>query len=210
MSLRYVLLGLLTEQPQTGYEVQKALDASVSYYWQATFQQTYGELRRLEREGLIEGRQVPRGEQALKTIYSVTPKGEAALDRWLDHPSRVAPVRYEFLVRMFQAQRMPRERALARVREHRRSHEERLTTYRMLRARLTEAGVTDTKVPEPLLGRYLTLQFGITYEEQSGAWCDWAIGILETNRVPTRAAAPARAARSRSRPRPARPPSRAR
>lgn len=180
MSLKYAILGLLADQPQTGYEIQKSFAGSVAYFWEAKFQQIYGELRRLEEQGLVEREAAPgRGRQQRK-VYAITPNGERALDAWLDTPSPLVPVRSEFLVKVRSFGRLPRERALARLREHRRQNEERLEAYRAIQARLAESGITDeSEIPAPLLGPYLTLASGIAYEQAILAWCDRAIALVE-------------------------------
>lgn len=180
MSLKFAILGLLSEKPQSGYELQKVFTGSLGYFWQAKFQQIYGELRRLERDGLLQKRNVLQSGRPMKKVYSITPKGEAALNAWLNTPSPLAPVRDEFLVKVFSFARLSAEQGIARLREHRRLHEERLATYRAIESRLQEADwISKSAVVDPLLGRYLTLKRGITYEEDSIAWCDWAIGLLE-------------------------------
>jgi DNA-binding PadR family transcriptional regulator len=180
MSLKYAILGLLADQPRTGYEIQKSFAGSVGYFWEAKFQQIYGELRRLEEHALVKREAVAgRGKQERK-VYAITPKGERALDAWLDTPSPLVPVRSEFLVKVRSFGRLPPERALARLREHRRQNEERLEAYRAIQARLAESGVTgDSEIPAPLLGPYLTLASGIGYEEAVVAWCDRAIALVE-------------------------------
>ncbi len=61
MSLRYALIALLTAQPMTGYEVSKRFGASVGHVWHAPDSQIYPELRKLEKEGLLVGEDVPWG-----------------------------------------------------------------------------------------------------------------------------------------------------
>lgn len=180
MSLKFAILGLLNETSRTGYDLKKTFDGSVGYFWQAKFQQIYGELRRLERDGLVEKEEIPQSGRPTKKVYSITAKGQAALDAWLDTPSSLTAVRDEFLVKVSSVGRLPPERAILRFREHRRLHEERLATYRLIESRLKDAGwVSDSGVADPLLGHYLTLRRGIAYEADSIAWCDWAIGLLE-------------------------------
>ena len=194
MALKFAVLGLLADNPQTGYELQKTLDRSVGHFWQARFQQTYGELRRLEADGLVTRTDVDRGGTR-KKVYAVTPAGAAALDAWLDSASALSPIRDEFLVKVARWDRLPGERALARLRQYRHLHEERLAGYRAIEAHLAETGVTDRAVPEPLLGRYLALRYGITYAEGVLRWCDWAAAMLEA-RARRQAATPARSPRA--------------
>jgi DNA-binding PadR family transcriptional regulator len=199
MALKFAVLGLLADSPQTGYELQKSLDQSVGHFWQARFQQTYGELRRLEADGLVERREVPRGG-GRKKVYAVTRAGEAALDAWLDSPSALSPIRDEFLVKVARWDRLSGERALTRLRQYRHLQEERLAGYRAIEAHLAGAGVTERALPDPILGRYFALRFGIACVERILGWCDWAASMLEARGVPRAATrAPSRGAARSSR-----------
>ena len=55
MSLPHALLTALTEHPGSGSDLAGRFDRSIGYFWQATHQQIYRELARLEAAGWIEG-----------------------------------------------------------------------------------------------------------------------------------------------------------
>ena len=86
MSLRFALLALLTAQPLTGYDLAKAFHGSVGHVWHAPDSQIYPELKRMERETLVEGVAVPWGTRATKTEYHITPAGVDAFRAWMDSP----------------------------------------------------------------------------------------------------------------------------
>ena len=54
MSLRHAVLGLLSLQPSTGYELTQRFDRSLRNAWHASHSQIYPELSKLEAEGLVE------------------------------------------------------------------------------------------------------------------------------------------------------------
>lgn len=93
MSLKHALLALLVARPMTGYELAKQFDKSVTYLWHAPHSQIYPELRRLEEAGLISAAVMPRGSQATKRSYSVTPAGEQELVRWVEDVQEPAEIR---------------------------------------------------------------------------------------------------------------------
>src|SRR5262245_28426929 len=89
ISLRYmdtavtpVILGLLARAPLSGYQIKAIVDRSTRFFWAASYGQIYPELRRLEREGLIVGRDSPNGARA-RRVYSLTDAGRRALVDWL-------------------------------------------------------------------------------------------------------------------------------
>ncbi|WP_178993160.1 PadR family transcriptional regulator [Paenarthrobacter nitroguajacolicus] len=82
MSLRMAVLAILEAKPMTGYELAKFFDHSIAHIWQASHSQIYPELKKLEREGLIEAKQQARGNLATKSVYAVMPAGGDELERW--------------------------------------------------------------------------------------------------------------------------------
>lgn len=97
MSLRHALLGLLSAQPMTGYELARRFDQSAIHVWHARHSQIYPELRRLESEGLVRAESLPRGTLATKRSYSLTAAGQAELEHWVadvEPPARIRDAGY--------------------------------------------------------------------------------------------------------------------
>jgi DNA-binding PadR family transcriptional regulator len=94
MSLRHALLGLLAEQPASGWDLSQRFDEVLGTVWPAGHPQIYGELRKLEDERLIEVEsEGPRRRKA----YRVTDSGLEAVRHWLtavevDHTMRLEPL----------------------------------------------------------------------------------------------------------------------
>jgi PadR family transcriptional regulator, regulatory protein AphA len=84
MSLRYALLALLSVEPMTGYDLSKRFESSVAYVWHAPDSQIYPELRRMERDGLLVGEEVPWGPRSKKTQYRITAEGTASFREWMN------------------------------------------------------------------------------------------------------------------------------
>jgi DNA-binding PadR family transcriptional regulator len=88
------LLGLLAEQPASGWDLSRRFDEILGSVWPAGHPQIYGELRKLEEEGLIEvDSEGPRRRKA----YRVTDAGLEAVRHWLtsvevDHTMRLEPL----------------------------------------------------------------------------------------------------------------------
>src|SRR5258706_2418097 len=84
MSLKYGILGLISEEPLHGYEVKTRFEAMLGGTWEVNIGQVYSTLQRLERDELVEavGERGDRGRLA----YQVTDAGRAELQRWLSEP----------------------------------------------------------------------------------------------------------------------------
>lgn len=112
MALKQGLLGLLNYGEMTGYELAKAFNDSLSFFWQAQTSQIYRELNQLEAEGLLHSRIEVQTGKPDKRVYAITAQGKAELDRWLasDLSTEMMPTRSEVLLRIFfSGSRSPRE-----------------------------------------------------------------------------------------------------
>jgi PadR family transcriptional regulator, regulatory protein AphA len=155
-----VVLGLLAHGPRSGYDIKTVVDRSTRFFWAASYGQIYPELRRLEREGLVEGEQAPRGGRD-RRVYTLTPAGKEALIEWLLGDSVTIELRDESLLRLFFADALPHEQALLLLEGRKRGHEEYLEILRAIDAR---PGADPTFVD-------LVLRWGIDFNEWGAQWC---------------------------------------
>jgi PadR family transcriptional regulator AphA len=87
MSLRHAILGVLSVQPMTGYELSDYFTATARLvYWPAGQAQIYPELRRMEAAALVVAKVARRGKVAEKRIYAITKMGSQELLRWANEP----------------------------------------------------------------------------------------------------------------------------
>ncbi|NMB90261.1 MAG: PadR family transcriptional regulator [Chloroflexi bacterium] len=103
MSVRYAVLGLISQKPRHGYETRVAFEALVGgdVNWEVKPAQIYTTLDRLEESGLVKcSSDLGEGDEPSRRVYEITPQGEAALQEWLS--SGVAPQhqRDEFYVKL--------------------------------------------------------------------------------------------------------------
>ena len=96
MSTKHVILGLLSIEPMTGYELAQNIKISVDSLWAATHSQIYPALRRLEDEQLVSSKSDVRGQSLQRTVYSITPAGEQEFIHWLSLPIQYLPFRDPF------------------------------------------------------------------------------------------------------------------
>lgn len=83
--LDYALLGLLAEQPASGYDLRKIfLHTPIGMYSDSPGS-VYPALRRLEASGLIVGRR-QRGSTRRRRGLTITARGRAVLRRWIAEP----------------------------------------------------------------------------------------------------------------------------
>ncbi len=94
-----VILGLLSHEDLTGYEIKKRMDTVLSFFWGASFGSIYPTLKGLVEDGWAV-KSDTTGERK-KIRYSITDKGRAYLRNWLEVPVEKDEVRYETLLKLF-------------------------------------------------------------------------------------------------------------
>ena len=82
---RYAVLGMLTVEPMSGYDLRATIDRTVGHFWHEGYGRLYPTLKELTAEGLVEGRTEP-GRGPRRTVHRLTDTGWAELRRWLGTP----------------------------------------------------------------------------------------------------------------------------
>ncbi|MDF2806185.1 MAG: hypothetical protein K0S43_1131 [Cellulosimicrobium sp.] len=101
MVLRYLVLGLLTIRPMTGYDLKRAFDSSVRHFWAADRSQLYRTLAAIVDAGLAEVEVVPQESYPDRKVHTITDAGREALRDWLASPLEPEDSREPFLGRLF-------------------------------------------------------------------------------------------------------------
>jgi DNA-binding PadR family transcriptional regulator len=168
MSLRHALLGLLVDRTGSGYDLMKLFESSLANVWPATQSQVYGELNRLDTEGLIEV--VAEGARGRKE-YGLTGPGGQELRRWLME-SEERPQRSEPLLRVFFLGVLPREQAAA----HLTGMAETAAARHAALARVDEA--VDWGDDMLSVHGRLALEYGLRLRAMEEEWARWAAGRI--------------------------------
>ncbi len=109
MSLRFGVLGLIHQQPMTGYAIYQYFDQVLSHMWYAQQSQVYRELGQLEKDGLLSSVIEPQSGKPNKRVYAITAAGKTALKEWLESFDFSESLRHRdsFALRIFFAGYMP-------------------------------------------------------------------------------------------------------
>lgn len=101
-TLRYVILGLLSKEPMSGYDIKKAFEGEIGDFWYSNHSQIYPELNRMEQDGLIIGEEEIVGSKLTKKKYSITDSGQHMFEEWLaESLSSLPPTRDEFAMKVY-------------------------------------------------------------------------------------------------------------
>jgi DNA-binding PadR family transcriptional regulator len=99
----YVLLGLLSVRPWTGYELTQQVRHSLAHVWPASEANLYREQQRLVRLGWAEVTAEAVGQRT-RNRYTITAAGRAALADWLDTPPAPPALEIEAMLRVWFAE----------------------------------------------------------------------------------------------------------
>ncbi len=115
-TLEYVVLGLISVEPQSGYSLITFLESGV-YRWSASPGSIYPMLKRLEQHEIIAGQLEMQYETRPRKMYTLTARGESLLDSWLRAPLTNREVGQErdimLLKFLFAERRLSRDEVLA-------------------------------------------------------------------------------------------------
>ena len=168
MSLRHALIGVLADEPRTGYGLLKHFEQSLAYAWPASHSQIYPELARLLEDGLIEQTgEGPRGAR----IYAATPAGLEQVRRWLaSEPDR--RVRSDAALRVFFLWLLEPEAAAGFLRGER-------DRLRVLLAELERIEAEEEPRSRKQRAYRIALVGGLLTTRARIEWAEWALREVE-------------------------------
>jgi PadR family transcriptional regulator, regulatory protein AphA len=170
MSLRIALLGLLSDQPMSGYDLTKRFEDSLNNVWPARHSQIYPELNRLNDEGLIEI--VDHGPRGRK-VYEATPEGRETVRNWLMEADTDWSIRSEPMLRAFFLWLLKPEEARTYLLDYRTWFENRLRAYQEIKCFWKPQ-------TEGEKAAWVVLEAGVMQAEAAIKWADWALEQYST------------------------------
>lgn len=168
MSLKHAILTLLETEEGSGYDLLKRFKARLGFFWNASHQQIYSQLKTLHKDGLIDCTLEPQQGKPDRKVYHMTQMGHEALLKWLENPVKVDKVNDALLVKMYAGHLLDKPTMLHELHAHRVIHERMLDTFLALEQEFLALNNTKKK---PFELPYLTLRRGILGEQ---AWLEWA------------------------------------
>ena len=95
-----VILGLLSHEDMTGYDIKKRIDGAISFFWKGSFGNIYPALKDLENAKMITRTESSAGGRE-KIAYHITKEGKDALGTWVRGEQASNEIRYETLLKLF-------------------------------------------------------------------------------------------------------------
>lgn len=168
MSLKHAILTLLETEEGSGYDLLKRFKSRLGYFWNASHQQIYAQLKTMREQGLIEYDVESQQDRPDRKVYRVTAEGHQALLDWIAQPVKIDKVNDALLVKLYAGHLSDPSSLLQEVQQHKHVHERMLQTFLSLEQ---EYLALSPEQQPPYTLPYLTLRRGILGEQ---AWLRWA------------------------------------
>ena len=173
MSLRHGLLGLLAEEPASGYDLTRSFEERLgSWAWHTSHSHIYPELRRMSEDGLVE---VVEVQSRGRKTYAVTADGLAELRRWLRDPPEQELVRSGAALRLFLIGNLEPDEARVMLQAYIDNADRQLER---LRAQMAAAPPEWTA--NPLAVGRMAAERGLHTLPAVREWAQWCIAQLDT------------------------------
>jgi DNA-binding PadR family transcriptional regulator len=177
LSLKYAILGLLSEGPRHGYELKGLYDEALVPNAKLNFGQVYPTLDRLRRDGCVEQDVVSQDDRPDRKVYALTERGRKQLQDWIETPTEVnSERRNETFLKLMLARRLRGMDPLQVLRVERRACFARLHELTQARARAKEDG-------EPLQ-TILLLDLAVLRLEAFMKWLEGCDQLLREEKKP--------------------------
>jgi PadR family transcriptional regulator AphA len=119
VSLRYFILGLLNQQPMSGYDIKGFLKGLSWLVDSPSFGNIYSTLHALLEDGLVTMKVVSRQNKPPRKVYSIAEVGRQALKEWANH-SAASPISLKaFVMRLILAGSFSQEMLITHLRQRR-------------------------------------------------------------------------------------------
>jgi PadR family transcriptional regulator, regulatory protein AphA len=178
MSLEHAILGFLSFEPLSGYDLKKQFDRSVRHFWPANQSQIYRTLARMTEDRLLEKEIVEREERLDMKIYRISEKGRQELHRWLTAPLPKQDSREPFLIQVFFGCFLSDEEMLNLLRQEERAQQEKLAVYTQI-CKDSMVWAEQSEDHRAFFLNMLTLDYGLRDCQTTLAWLKDAIQRIE-------------------------------
>lgn len=96
----YVILGIVLNDPMTGYDITKYIEISIGNFFKASHGRLYPALKKLTDKGFLTMQEQPQGGR-MKKYYKATEGGKAYFLEWLASPTDFRSNSDSLMVKIF-------------------------------------------------------------------------------------------------------------
>ena len=175
MSLANAIMTALIDDELTGYELAQRFETSLGFFWHASHQQIYRELKALANKQYVSPRVVVQNGRPDKTVYQLTALGQQCLDDWVVRSAKPRPVKDELFIKLYNLSENNVDELREQVQIRRATAASNLLLYRRIRERRY---ADSTTLSDRLKGVAMVLDAGIRDAEATIHWCDASLDMM--------------------------------
>jgi Predicted transcriptional regulators len=172
----YVILGLLSESPLTGYQMKKLIDIRFRFFWSESYGQIFPTLKSLCTDHYIEEVDMTEKQKRAQKTYQITLEGLSALQNWLHLPVERESVRLEILLKLYFSHLVDSEVMVKHILKFQLVHEQDLQILNLFESELTKIIDQDQNHPNVLR----VIDFGKKLNEAYLNWSRETVQFLES------------------------------
>ncbi|MFK0151011.1 PadR family transcriptional regulator [Streptomyces sp. NPDC090499] len=184
MALRHAVLASLLDGESSGYSLAKKFDVGMANFWHAVPQQLYLELTKMERDGLVEGRNVVRESRPTKRLFTLTAAGHAELERFAAAAVKPSFVRDDLLVKVQVVDSVSAGAVIEQLQERAAVAAAKIDIFsRYLRSLRGDLDQETFLATSDRIGPYLTCLRGLRFEQEHADWCNQTAQVLRARQA---------------------------
>jgi len=175
VSFRHFILGLLTQQSMSGYDIKRVLKSLGWLLGDPSFGSLYPALHTLLKDGLTVVDVDSRESKPSRKVYSITKAGRQALKEWINRPIGPNTSIRAFVMRLILADNFSQAGLIALLYQRRAQ----VATHRTALEQTVRALDDETNS-----GQRLTLDYGLALAATELAWLDSTLNRLSRQPLP--------------------------
>lgn len=175
MALGEAILVCLIEEPMSGYDLAKAFDKSIGFFWRASHQQIYRELGKLREKNLIESREIAQSGKPNRIVHTITDKGREAIYQWSVKPGRRASIKDDLLVKLYALGNVDKEALKEEMGNRRDHHRAQIKVHEKMKRRLLDR----TPLTPADQGKLLAIELGLENDKMLSKWAAHVLKSLD-------------------------------
>jgi PadR family transcriptional regulator AphA len=168
VSLKHAIMVLLETEAGSGYDLLKRFKQRLGFFWQASHQQIYQQLKTMHQDGLINGQLEAQQGKPDRKVYTITKVGHQELLAWLNTTCKPQKINDSLLVKLYGGHLLDKTVLLDEIQQHKNQHDKALAIMLEMELQYKQLVGADKK---SLALPFLTLRRGILGEQ---AWLSWA------------------------------------
>jgi PadR family transcriptional regulator AphA len=168
VSLKHAIMVLLETEAGSGYDLLKRFKQRLGFFWQASHQQIYQQLKVMHQAGLIDCTLASQQGKPDRKIYAMTKLGHKELLVWLNKTCKPQKINDSLLVKLYGGHLVDNATLLTEMRQHKEQHNKALLIMLEIEQQYQALSHHERK---NLALPFLTLRRGILGEQ---AWLAWA------------------------------------